>query len=52
VYAASGADVTTTIINGKIIMKDRKFLTVDEEEVMREVRKIAKRVKEWRSRRV
>jgi 5-methylthioadenosine/S-adenosylhomocysteine deaminase len=52
VYAASGADVSTTIINGKVIMRDRKFLTVDEEEVMREVRKIAKRVKEWRSRRV
>ena len=52
VYAASGADVTTTIINGKIIMRDKIILTVDEQEVMREVRKIAKRVKEWRSRRV
>jgi len=49
VYAASGADVTTTIINGKIIMKDRKILTVDEQEVMREVKNIAKKVKEWRS---
>jgi 5-methylthioadenosine/S-adenosylhomocysteine deaminase len=49
VYAASGGDVSTTIINGKIIMRDRKILTVDEEEVMREVKKIAKRVKEWRS---
>jgi 5-methylthioadenosine/S-adenosylhomocysteine deaminase len=48
VYAASGADVTTTIINGKIIMRDKIILTVDEEEVMREVRKIAKRVEEWR----
>jgi 5-methylthioadenosine/S-adenosylhomocysteine deaminase len=52
VYAASGADVTTTIINGKIIMRDKIILTVDEQEVMREVRKIAKRVKEWKSRRV
>ncbi|MCX5885121.1 MAG: amidohydrolase [Proteobacteria bacterium] len=52
VYAASGADVTTTIINGRVIMRDRKILTVDEEEVMREVKKIAKRVKEWRHRRV
>jgi 5-methylthioadenosine/S-adenosylhomocysteine deaminase len=48
VYAASGSDVKTSIINGKVIMKDRKILTVDEEETMREVRKIAKRVKEWR----
>jgi len=48
VYAASGADVTTTIINGRVIMRDRKILTVDEQEVMREVKLIAKRVKEWR----
>jgi len=52
VYSASGADVKTSIINGRVIMKDRKILTVDEEEIMGEVRKIAKRVKEWNSRRV
>jgi 5-methylthioadenosine/S-adenosylhomocysteine deaminase len=52
VYAASGADVTASIINGRVIMKDREILTVDEEEIMEEVRKIARGVKEWMSRRV
>jgi len=31
VYAASGASVVTTIVNGKILMRDRKLLTVDED---------------------
>jgi 5-methylthioadenosine/S-adenosylhomocysteine deaminase len=34
VYAASGADVQTSIINGRIVMKDRRLLTIDLEEVM------------------
>lgn len=29
VYAASGDDVTTTIVDGKVLMKDRKVMTVD-----------------------
>ncbi|MBI2213006.1 MAG: amidohydrolase [Acidobacteria bacterium] len=29
VYAASGDDVTTTIVDGKVLMKDRKIKTVD-----------------------
>jgi len=45
VYAAEGADVKMTIINGKVVMKDRKLLTFDEEEVLEEVRKIGKRIK-------
>ena len=45
VYAVSGADVATTIINGKLIMKDRKVLTIDEESVKREVRRIAVKIK-------
>ncbi|MFH1626153.1 MAG: amidohydrolase [Pseudomonadota bacterium] len=45
VYAVNGADVTTAIINGKLVMKDRRLLTIDEENVMGEVRRIASRVK-------
>jgi len=45
VYAASGADVQTSIINGKIVMKDRRLLTVDLEEVMDTVIKIAHDIK-------
>ena len=44
VYAASGADVSTSIIHGKIVMKDRKLLTIDVDEAMREVRKIAGKI--------
>ncbi|MDY7031585.1 MAG: amidohydrolase [Thermodesulfobacteriota bacterium] len=45
VYAVSGADVITTIINGKLIMKDRKVLAIDEESVKREVNRIAGKIK-------
>ncbi len=45
VYTVGGADVDTVLINGKVVMKDRRLLTIDEEEVMRHVRGIALRVK-------
>ena len=41
VYAASGADVTASIIGGKLVMKDRRLLHADLEEIMERVRKIA-----------
>lgn len=47
IYSASGADVSTTIINGRIIMKDKKILTIDEDEVIKEVKKIAQKINEW-----
>ena len=34
VYAASGSDVETVVVDGKIIMKDRKVLTLNEEEIL------------------
>jgi 5-methylthioadenosine/S-adenosylhomocysteine deaminase len=46
VYAMSGADVDTVIINGEVVMENRKLLTIDEEEVMRKVREIAVKVKQ------
>lgn len=45
VYAASGADVQTSIINGKIVMKDRRLLTIDLEEVMDNVTRISQDIK-------
>jgi len=33
VYTAQGPDVTTTIIDGRVVMEDRTVLTVDEDEV-------------------
>jgi 5-methylthioadenosine/S-adenosylhomocysteine deaminase len=46
VYAMSGADVDTVLINGKVVMENRRLLTIDEEEVMRKVREIAVKVKQ------
>jgi 5-methylthioadenosine/S-adenosylhomocysteine deaminase len=44
VYAASGADVATSIIDGRVVMKDRRLLTIDLDGVMGEVRKIGARI--------
>ena len=38
VYTVGGADVETVLINGKLVMKNRRLLTIDEEETMRRVR--------------
>ncbi|KQC07455.1 MAG: S-adenosylhomocysteine deaminase [Smithella sp. SDB] len=46
VYAMSGADVDTVIINGKVVMENRQLLTIDEEEAMHKVREIAVKVKQ------
>ncbi len=45
VYAVSGSDVRDTVINGKLVMKNRNLLTLDEEEVMAKVNEIAKGIK-------
>jgi len=45
VYAAGGADVDTVVINGKVVMEDRLLLTINESDVMHEVRKIAVQIK-------
>ncbi|MBN1107030.1 MAG: amidohydrolase family protein, partial [Deltaproteobacteria bacterium] len=41
VYAASGADVRHVMVNGRILLKDRCFLTLDPEEIMTRVREIS-----------
>ncbi|OIP91863.1 MAG: S-adenosylhomocysteine deaminase [Syntrophaceae bacterium CG2_30_49_12] len=45
VYTVGGADVDTALINGKVVMQNRRLLTIDEERVMEKVREIAARVK-------
>ena len=45
VYAANGADVVTSIIGGRIVMKERRLVHIDLETVMEEVRQIAARIK-------
>jgi 5-methylthioadenosine/S-adenosylhomocysteine deaminase len=44
VYSANGADVDSVMIDGKLIMQNRKMLKIDEKEVMKQVKKIAKRL--------
>jgi 5-methylthioadenosine/S-adenosylhomocysteine deaminase len=46
VYTARGADVLTSIIDGKIVMKERHLLQIDISSTMEEVRLIASRIKE------
>jgi 5-methylthioadenosine/S-adenosylhomocysteine deaminase len=41
VYAARGADVKTSIINGKVVMKNRQLRTIDLSTAMENVRGIA-----------
>ena len=46
VYAANGGDVATAIIDGKIVMLNRKILTFDVDEVMERVRSLARKIQE------
>ena len=45
VYVARGSDVQTTIVNGKVLMRDRKMVTLDEQAVMREANTFAQKVR-------
>ena len=40
-----GDDVRTTIVNGKVLMRDRKVLTLDDAAVLREARAWAEKVR-------
>ena len=44
VYSANGQDVETVIIDGKIIMENRKIPNINQEKIEENTRKIAKRV--------
>ncbi len=43
-YSANGTEVKTVIVDGQIVMEDRKILTLDEEKVYQECNKIARRL--------
>jgi len=45
VYVASGADVRTVLVNGRVVVKDRRVLTFDVGEAMARVREIGRRIK-------
>ena len=44
VFAANGSCVDTTIVDGKIVMEDRRLTTVDEQKVLREANDAFRRV--------
>jgi len=46
VYAVTGADVDTSIINGKLVMENRMLLTINEQEAMDRINQIALNVRE------
>ena len=52
VYSAEGQDVSTTIIDGKIVMKERHLLCMDVNDIMERVRKIADVISNSRLRKV
>jgi 5-methylthioadenosine/S-adenosylhomocysteine deaminase len=45
VYAARGADVQTSIIDGKVVMENRRLLTINLRQTMDRVRKIAEDIR-------
>ena len=45
VYGTGGADVRTVIINGRLVVKDRRVLTFDVDETMAKVRELAEPLK-------
>ncbi len=45
VYSAHGDDVTTTIVNGKVLMRDRRRLTLDETAILSAARAAAETVR-------
>ena len=46
-FGMNGKDTITTIVNGKVLMKDRKFIYLDEESIDKECREEAKNL--WKN---
>jgi 5-methylthioadenosine/S-adenosylhomocysteine deaminase len=46
IYSAKSTDVTHTYVNGQCLMKDRKVLTLDEEQVKEDARRWAQKIKD------
>src|SRR5207248_8682450 len=46
VYVTRGDDVRTTIVNGKVLMKNRQVLTLNRAEVIADANRLAQRIRE------
>jgi 5-methylthioadenosine/S-adenosylhomocysteine deaminase len=51
VYAAKGGNVTTVVVNGRVVVRDRRMVTVDEAEVMKKANELKARILESLGRR-
>ena len=47
-YAVEAADVRTVVVEGRVVVRDRRLLTADEAEVRREVRTLAQSIGSFR----
>jgi len=45
VYSAGGSEVDSVIINGKLVMENRRLLTIDEREIIDQANHLAKKIK-------
>jgi 5-methylthioadenosine/S-adenosylhomocysteine deaminase len=45
VYSANGGDVKDVIVNGRILLKNRTFQTLDPDEIMEKVRAISRKIR-------
>jgi 5-methylthioadenosine/S-adenosylhomocysteine deaminase len=45
VYTTRGDDVRTTVVNGRVLMRERRMLTLDEAAVLEEARSYAEKVR-------
>lgn len=48
VYTARGSDVIHSVINGRVVMRDRRLTTLDEEEILMEMGRIGAEVRQMR----
>ena len=46
VFAANGSCVDTVIVNGQVVLEERQFTTIDEQEVLREANRVFREVVE------
>lgn len=44
VYAARGADVIHSVINGRVVMESRRLLTLDEDKILAQMREVGQRI--------
>ena len=48
VYAARDADVVHSVINGRIVMQNRRLTTLDEEEILASIEDLGNRIREMK----